>query len=46
VGAAYDESISWAKVWRLLKVPSNWIIILQVRCWAEGVLPVHLLLLG
>lgn len=29
-GAAYDEAISWAKLWRLLRVPSNWIIILQV----------------
>jgi hypothetical protein len=29
-GAAYSESITWAKVWTLLRVPSNWIIVLQV----------------
>jgi hypothetical protein len=30
-GAAYSESISWRKVRQLLSIPSNWIIILQVR---------------
>lgn len=29
-GAAYSETITWAKVWGLIRVPSNLIIILQV----------------
>lgn len=29
-GAAYSESITWSKMWSLLRVPSNWIIVLQV----------------
>jgi hypothetical protein len=29
-GESYSETVSWAKVRLLLKVPSNWLIITQV----------------
>lgn len=30
-GDEYKETITWAKVRQLLKVPSNWLIFIQVR---------------
>lgn len=30
-GEAYSETVSWSKVKRMLRIPSNWLIILQVQ---------------
>jgi hypothetical protein len=43
-GATYEASISWPKVWRILAIRSNWIIILQglPGCLPWGVLQTYI----